>query len=158
MSKLVARHGVSEANDINSLAFGQPDAPLLPLGWEQAHDLGQKFEKNHGIIIATARVATSTMLRAEQTAEGAGFIHTTSYKTLDEVEHGLELTELRRCLDEQIVPDAALRQAELILASPPEEEILVTHGLVIIGLCELLGVKGNWQFKPKFCEIRELPI
>ena len=69
------------------------------------------------------------------------------------------LPELKDTIANRRHTRIALKAAELILESPPEERVWVTHGLVIASLCEVLGIANQFEhFVPKFCEIRELPI
>ena len=164
MSKLLVRHGLSKANDRNNvgaLAFGRPDAGLMELGRTNARDLNGIFRTNFGFIPEETPVATSDLLRTKETAREAGFLNLAHYACLNEVIHGMELPELRHMLRiERKVPTAASRQAERILTNPPTESIWFTHGLVIIGLCNVLGIEREHttRFVPEFCEIVELPI
>jgi hypothetical protein len=161
MTRLVIRHGLSEANNRNNvgtLAFASREAPLMEQGVEQAKHLRQYLFDSRGITTSDTRVATSTLERTQQTAREAGFTEIATYKALDEVEHGLELTELRAMLGRKELPDAALKAAELILGNPPTEGVWVSHGLVIAGLCQVIGANEDMRFIPRFCEIREIPI
>lgn len=162
MSKFVARHSLSEANNRENhgtLLFGHPDAELMPLGREMAQEMGQVFERVHGIIPVRTRVAVSKMLRSQETALEAGFTDLEEYEVLDEVDTKLPHPELKKSIADRQHSEVALTAAQRILDSPPEEEVWVTHGLVIASLCEVLGVADQFErFVPKFCEIRELPI
>jgi phosphohistidine phosphatase SixA len=161
MSILVIRHGLSEANNrhnAGSLAFASGEAPLMALGREQAHQLGEKLAAHYGIDVASQQVATSTLRRTQETAHEAGFTAITAYASLDEVKHGMELPDLRTALYKRHLPYAALVAVETILNDPPPEQVWITHGLVIAGLCEVLNVAQGERFIPKFCEVRELPV
>ncbi len=85
------------------------------------------------------------------------------YPQLNEVVHGYELTYLGQTLDAGQLPPAALATAEFLLANRPPEGIWITHGLVIAGLYEVLGLAPKRRLSrkeliPRFCEIRVLPI
>lgn len=160
--KLVVRHSLSEANNRDNYgkpAFGHADAPLMPEGRIIAQGMGIELESAYGIIPVTTAVAVSRMLRSQETATEAGFIDLNKYTALNEVDTRLPHPELRDAIDNRQHTAVALNRAELILRNPPKEKVWVTHGLVIAGLCEVLGLASQFEnFIPKFCEIRELPI
>lgn len=162
MSKFVGRHSLSEANNRNNYgkpAFGHPDAPLMPEGRGIAQGMGVEFEVVHGIIPITTPAAVSKMLRAQETAREAGFIDLTEYEILNEVDTKLPHPDLKATMAKRESTEVALNTAELILRNPPKENVWFTHGLVIAGLCDVLGIADQFEnFVPKFCEIRELPI
>lgn len=163
--KLTGRHSLSEANNRKNYgtpAFDNDDAPLMPEGRPMAQEMGRKFQELYGIIPATTPVAVSELRRTRETATEAGFVIVTPYAILNEVrEAKVQLThaELRASILRRENTPAALRVARLILEDPPEEDVMITHGLVIPALCEVLGVLHKFErFVPAFCEIRELPI
>lgn len=162
MSIHVIRHGLSEANNrnnIGTLAFAAKDAPLMGLGRDQARDRAKTLFADYGIDAKITPAATSELLRTQETAREMGFQVLRPYALLNEVEHGIEGSELRAMLDDGILPDAALRSAEAILEQPPDETVWVAHGLVIAGLSQALGVRDKFErLVPQFCEVRELPI
>jgi hypothetical protein len=162
MSRLVGRHSLSEANNRDNYgtpAFGHADAPLMSEGCSIAKKMGVEFQAVYGIIPATTPAAVSKMLRAQETASEAGFIDLSEYAILNEVDTRLPHPELKDAIANRRHTIVALKAAELILENPPEEHVWITHGLVIAGLCEVLGVANQFEhFVPKFCEIRELPI
>jgi hypothetical protein len=162
MPKLVGRHSLSEANNRNNYgtpAFGHAGAPLMPEGRSMAKEMGEEFRFVYGIIRVRTPVAVSKMLRSQETAREAGFILLREYECLNEVDTKLPLPELKESIINRRQTAAALKAAELLLQTPPPEEVWITHGLVIAGLCELLGIADRYEhFIPKFCEIRELPI
>jgi len=161
MSVLVIRHGLSEANNranLGTLAFASGEAPLMQLGIEQAWELNQRLRTEYDIDVGNTQVATSQLKRTQETAWEAGFHHLATYPVLNEVDHGMELPKLRTALHFKELPEAALKAAETILENPPTESIWITHGLVIAGLCQILGASQDARFIPRFCEIRELPI
>ncbi len=160
MSVLVVRHGLSEANNRNNLgnlAFASKDAPLMAKGRIQARSLGERLRTKHFAGIDSI-VATSELLRTKETANFAGFVATHPYESLNEVEHGVDLAALREMLDRKVLPIPAIEAAEALLNNPPTEDIWFTHGLVIAGLSQVLGIAQDERFIPKFCEVRELPI
>ncbi len=158
MELYVGRHGVSRANDKDSPAFGSPEAPLLPLGEDQAVAMGDEFTNKYAIIPETTAVAVSRLRRAQQSARRAGFIKLTINPLLDEVTTKMSQEELYDCLTNKYVPRASIEAAEKLLTTPPEQTVWITHGLVIAGLCEVLGVSNQYCFIPRFCEIRHLTL
>lgn len=164
MSKLLIRHGLSEANNrdnVGTMAFAAHDAPLMEPGKEQSRERAARLPLDYGIHIEAEPVAVSTMLRTWQTAECMGFTteNISCYELLDEVTHGMEGAALRALLDSGGLPDAAIEAAHTILNSPPEERVWVTHGLVIASLCSVLGVSDQFErLIPRFCEARLLHI
>lgn len=158
MEVYVARHGVSRANDKDSPAFGSAEAALLPAGEQQATDMGVEFSDKYSIIPESIGVAVSRLRRAQQSARCAGFIKLTITPLLDEVTTKMSQDELYDCLTNKYVPRASIEAAEKLLATPPEQTVWITHGLVIAGLCEVLGVPNEHRFIPRFCEIRQLTL
>lgn len=158
MSKLLVRHGVSEANDKSSLAYGSPEANLLPLGTQQATSLGLELVSGFGIVPAEEPVAISCMRRTRQTAQYAGFSTIHEFELLNEATSGLEMWEIHESLTKQQAPRTAIAKAEALLARPLSERVWITHGLVIAGLCEVLGIYKSERFIPRFCEIREIEL
>jgi len=160
---LVIRHSLSEANNranVGTPAFASAEAPLMDGGRIIAGVLGITLHENYHIDTSEAFAATSTMLRTPETAMCAGFdpSHLVAYPILDEVPKMREFAELRAMLDAGIVPPEAIEAAYRVLENPPQEEIWFTHGLVIAGLCKVLGVYQDARTVPKFCEVRELVI
>lgn len=159
MSIIVVRHGLSEANNhenIGTLAFGAADAPLMEKGREQARAVGTVLLDDYAIR-PDEPVAVSTYLRTQQTATEAGFTRQTQYEQLREVDHGMDLADLRAMLDANRIPDTAVAHAESLLGAMPPERVWFTHGLVIAGLCKVLDVYTD-RLKPRFGEVRELPL
>jgi phosphohistidine phosphatase SixA len=160
----VVRHAISEANNrenIGTLAFGSPDAPLMdPLGKDQARQVGRDFIEQHGIHPGRfGTVAVSTMRRTDQTAELAGFSRRKSYRQLDEVAHGLPGDVLKEMLKRKEVPGIALKVARELLYNAPPEQVWFTHGLIIAGLTQALGQRRRFDHpRPAFGEIREFTI
>ena len=163
MNKLVIRHGLSEANNRDNRgtpAFGSASAPLMAQGWEMAHDAGVFLRAHYNIEPAREVVATSTMLRTQQTALGAGCRpeRIITYACLDEVSDQRERAELRVMIDTGVVPPEAIEAAIRVLDAPPAEDIWFTHGLVIAGLSKVLGQHQDKRMIPRFCEVRQLFI
>lgn len=158
---VLARHALSGANDrnnIGTMAFASEQAPLIPLGIEQARTMGGVIVAKYGIDIATELVAVSEMKRTQQTASEAGFKKITPYAVLDEIRHGMDLQDLRDMLDEGELPPIAIRMAEETLANPPKERFWIAHGLRIAGICAVLGVHKEKRLIPRFCDLREISI
>lgn len=161
MSILAIRHGLSEANNRENYgtpAFGNPDAPLMPLGREQAAEMGRLLVRGHGLHLVAEPVAVSMMRRAQETAVIAGFRKLHLYSELNEVKGDLTDIELRTAIDARRPPEATRAAAQNLIEHPPEERIWVAHALLIATLCQELGVYQDERFIPKFCEIRELPF
>lgn len=161
MTKLLIRHGLSEANNRHNLgtpAYGSSEASLMAQGKEQAAALGVYLVKKYGIGVLSEPIATSSMRRTQETAQTAGFTNLTHYGILDEVPFGLLPERERPSLDHGI-PITALKKAEEILSNPPSENIWVTHGLVIAGLCRVMDIEDKYERTiPYFCEVREIPL
>ena len=158
MDVYIGRHGVSPANDKDSPAFGSTKAPLLPVGEEQATAMGNEFTNEYSIIPSATDVAVSELTRAQQTARCAGFTKLCITPLLNEVTTQMSQEELYDCLTNKYVPRASIEAAKRLLITPPEQIVWVTHGLVIAGLCEVLGVSNDYRFIPRFCEIRQLTL
>ncbi len=162
MSIHAIRHGLSEANNrnnIGTLAFAAKDAPLMEKGREQAREQALVLRAEHGINPVLTPVAVSELLRTQETAREMGFVSHRQDPLLNEVEHDMEGSALRQLLDSGGLPAAALRTAETLLEQRPQESVWVTHGLVIAGLCEVLGIAGQFErLIPRFCDVRVLPV
>jgi phosphohistidine phosphatase SixA len=156
MDILVVRHGLSDANNRESLAFGQAEAGLMLRGRDQAAALGSRLHREYNIDPKETNVAVSEFRRTYETATRAGFNRLIVYPTLNEVSHGMELVDLRMSLDEGRLPSVAIENAVSILENPPDETVWVTHGLVIAGLCAALGIYQSERLIPQFCEVRKL--
>lgn len=157
MKIIVARHGLSEANNqnnIGTIAFANPNALLMDLGKQQAKELGTQL-RSKGFDLNCA-VAVSELQRTQLTARFAGFKYLHKYSLLNEVSHGLPLLELRQLIDSKVLPQEAIDQANSLLNDPPKEQLWISHGLVIAGLCKVLKVHQNKRLIPNFCEIRDL--
>ncbi|MDQ5886602.1 MAG: hypothetical protein QG628_999 [Patescibacteria group bacterium] len=154
-----ARHGLSGANDQGNPAFASPEAKLLPTGVDQAVVLGSQTFPELGIDPSQTDVATSTFLRAQETAQHAGFGKITSYDSLDEIKHGLDYEGYMTMKQTRVLPLHALRAAEQTLIDPPLEKVWIFHGLRISAICQILGIYEDSEFLfPKFCEVRYIPI
>ncbi|HET8884536.1 MAG TPA: histidine phosphatase family protein [Candidatus Saccharimonadales bacterium] len=161
MSILVIRHGLSEANNRDNYgtpAFGNPEAPLMPMGRKQAAALGKLLVKDFGVDLANEPVAVSTMRRTQETAIAAGFTGLHLYPELNEEKGNMTDAETRAALQTRQPPEATLAAARLLIEHPPVEKIWITHALLIATICQELGVYQNERFTPKFCEVRELPL
>ena len=135
MTVLVARHGLSEANNAESLAFGKPEASLMETGIEQGRALGDTLRGSFSIDTNTAPVAVSELRRSQETAEAARFRNVTIDPLLNEVITSLPKPTLKEMIANKALPAEAIDVAEAILEDPPSEQIWITHGLVIAGLC-----------------------
>ena len=161
MSKLVARHGVSQANNRENYGtplFGNPEAGLMEDGMVQATTLGVKLKSEFGIVVASEIVAVSELRRSQQTATVAGFRWLHIYPELNEEKGGLSDAEIAQALETRRPPEATRIAARYLIEHPPEEKIWITHALLIATICQELGVYQSERFTPKFCEIRVLPM
>jgi phosphohistidine phosphatase SixA len=161
MNRIVIRHALSEANNRENYgtpAFGNPEAPLMKRGREQASTIGEFISDNYGINLASEPVAVSMMRRTQETAIVAGFRKLSLYPELNEEKGGMTDEETRIALDTRRPPEATIAAARLLLEQPPEEMVWVTHALLIATMCQELGVYQDYRFTPKFTEIRELHI
>lgn len=159
----VVRHGLSEANNRNNFgtpAFGNKSAPLMFEGRMAAARLKPLFKYTYNINPSTTPVATSELIRTQETALRAGFSALNTYATLNEVERGLTLDDKRAVRERGVIPHEALDAAEELLDNRPEENIWFTHGLLIAGLCKHLNIYQDPKYRiiPHFCEIRQLPL
>jgi hypothetical protein len=163
MSRLVIRHGLSQANNRENFAtpaFGHPDAGLMEQGVIDSVHLQQILAVDYSIDPSSTIAAVSELRRTWETANLAGFHSLRPYQSLNEVSGGLTYDEIAQIRETKKLPAFVLQAAEVTLNNPPEEEVWFTHGLLIAGMCKVLGVyqepvRRAW---PRFCEIRELPL
>ena len=161
MTKLVLRHGLSEANNIKNYgtpAFGNPEAPLMPEGIEQSAHAGEVLRAEYGLDVTSEPVAVSFMRRSQQTAIAGGFRWFHLYSELNEEKGGASDSEIKVIILKRRPPQATRDAAQYLISNPPTERVWVTHALLIATLCQELGVYQDMRFTPKFCEIRELPL
>ncbi len=164
MSKLVFRHGLSQANNRENYgtpAYGNPDASLMDEGIIHAANAGRMLRlPPYAIDPTNTIVAVSKMRRTWETANFAGFHTLRPYESLNEIGHGLTLEDKAQIKEAHILPVVALRAAEEVLKNPPEEDIWFTHGLLIASMCRVLDIYQDVDTRliPHFCEIRELPV
>lgn len=161
MSILIIRHGLSEANNRENYgtpAFGNPEAPLMPAGREQASALGELLVRDFSIELAEEPVAVSMMRRTQETAIVAGFRKLHLYPELNEEKGNMTDAETKTALQIRRPPEATITAAKLLIKHPPVEKIWVTHALLIATICQELGIYQAERFTPKFCEVRKLPL
>lgn len=130
----------------------------MQMGIGQARQMGTVLERDYGIDVSETPVAVSELRRSQETAFFAGFKRLVVYTSLNEIDHGLNLPDLRAMLDAGQLPAMANEGAAAILEDPPVEPVWITHGLVIAGLCAVTGIDQGSRLIPRFCEIRELPL
>lgn len=155
----LVRHGLSQANNRESAAFGANDAELMPAGIEHAKVAGQLLIGRYALLQVN-QVATSTMRRAQQTAEVAGFASFTAYPELDEVPVLIDghATERRERWHKGEFEPHILDHARNTLQYAPSEQIWFTRGLVIAGICKELGQYKDTHPIPRFGEVREIAL
>jgi len=138
---------------------GSPDT-LSALGEYAAAGMGKELlGKGFFVPGEDMRVALSRHPLAEETAYLAGFPDNRWVQSalLDEVELDMGPAALGAMLAKNKLPQAVLRHAALITEHPPEPRFWITHGLVIAGLCKVLGVPTR-PLVPDYGEIRMLPL
>lgn len=156
MKRLVIRHGHTGVTRDQRDAFGAEGPPLDELGQKQAVELRDALIKLR-VDPDTETVAVSEFLRTKQTAKLAGFQHIHASPLLNEIFTGMPGSELKAMIEFRQLPPIVLQKAQAILSNPPKENIWITHGLVIMGLREELGLKGD-PFDPLHCRILELDV
>ncbi len=161
------RHGRSTANDAEvpsgmtaeGLAFANKHAELTPKGEGQCDQLATVLPVDYKVDAYNTCVATSEYVRAQQTTRRLGFREslTTYYPQLNEVDHGMEVDTLRAMLGQNKIPSIAIQAAEEALRQPPTEGVWVSHGLLIAGMCIVLGTIDQFDRPvPYQCEVRRL--
>ena len=153
--KILVRHAQSYANRLTRLAFGVGGAELTEQGHEQSKILGATFDARS--IDKKQYVAVSELVRAQQTAASAGFIAQTVRPVLNELQTEQSPLEVTRNAANGILPKEAYDRAEELLRNPPPETIWFTHGLVIAGMRDVLGITAP-RLVPEFCEITEIEL
>ena len=157
----LVRHGLSYANNREHAAFGSPEAELMPRGIEQAHDARAVLLGQYALQTGLP-VATSTMTRARQMAQEAGFDTATTYSELDEID--LNLLNITDYAAERArwkagdLHQSVLEQAQQTLDVAPVEQVWFTHGLRIAGICRLLDQHQDARTIPDFGEVRQITI
>ncbi len=159
----VIRHAHSQAN-IRSryVALGKRNARLTGEGRKKARQTSRLFPTKYGITPHNTPVAVSQLRRTQQTAEVLGFKKMKSYPQLNEVELGLRPGETHRLLANHDLPDIVIEAAEKLLRKPPPEQVWVTHGLLVAGLCAirrtLIQLPREEVPVPFTCEVRLVEI
>lgn len=156
MKRYVIRHGETGVKRGERSQYGKTGPPIDAQGKKQSIELGKKLV-DLGVEISSEPVAVSEYLRTRQTAELAGFKSLHENPLLNEVFTGLTPGELKSLLERKQLPDVVLEKARAILDNPPVEKVWITHGLVIMGLRQLLGTQAD-PFDPPKCEVFEMEI
>ncbi|MCL2173717.1 histidine phosphatase family protein [Candidatus Saccharibacteria bacterium] len=157
---LLIRHALSEANNRDNIGkpiHGSWGAPLMDEGREQAKELGKTLETIYGIDVANTPVAVSEIRRAQETAEYAGFTELQAYSSLNEFDAD-DWPGLLQDLADGHPPRQLLDCARELLANPPEENIWITHGVLIAAIGYVLRVERYGRQYPYFCEITPITI
>lgn len=147
----IYRHGQSFAN-INGFALEGREERLTRKGVDQATGLGAE------LALGRQEVATSTFRRAKETALYAGFV-CVEYTLLDEIQTESSRQEILRDAMRGILPYEVHQRANDILENPPDQEIWITHALVIAGLRyeQEEGLKGR-ELISRYCESTVIEI
>lgn len=156
MQHLIIRHGFTGVKRDDRKLYGLEGPPLNETGIKQSLDLRQELLQR-GVNLAKASVAVSELLRTRLTAEHAGFVNITVNSVLNEINTGMKNMELKAFLQTQSLPEVVLQCARAILDKPPQENIWITHGLVIMGLRQLLDLPSD-PFDPPNCSITLIDI
>ncbi len=154
MKRFVIRHGHTGVKRGDRSKYGSEGPPLDALGRKQATALRTALLKLN-VDPGVEAVAVSEFLRTKTTAELAGFTDIQVRPVLNEIFTGLPVMDLKAFIDKRELPAVVLAKAQAILDNPPKERVWVTHGLVIMGLKELLGIKDD-PFDPIHCEVLEI--
>lgn len=156
MKRYIARHGHTGVTRDQRLQFGKSGPPLDTKGQKQAKELQFKL-LSMGVDAQTTPVVVSEYLRTRQTAELAGFQVIGENSLINEIFTGIPNETLKGMVSKQKLPQIVLDKAQAILDNPPEQKVWITHGLVIMGLRQLLGINAE-PFDPPHCEVIELEI
>lgn len=154
---IIIRHAKAEGGRHDRHLFPKEGAPLIEDGREAASLLTRKLLAL-GVDPAHQPVAVSELIRTHQTAEAAGFKTIKVYSVLNEVNSDLTPAKLDALIGERIVPKQALSAAKRLLKSPPAENVWITHGMLIAGLAEELGMAKNTLYIPEMASAIEIII
>src|SRR6266496_742944 len=146
------RHAHSVANvteapasmPAEDLAFANRSAGLTERGENECRHLAPQLPIRYGINPSETPVAVSTFERPKLTAVRLGFVTIRAYSELDEVDYGMNLEELRAQLRENLIPRVAIEAARATLAQAPDEDVWITHALLIGGICIELGIVDRY--------------
>lgn len=152
MEVLLIRHAQTDGKPLSEV-----DGPeLSEFGRAQARGLRGELTRR-GIDVSTVAAAVSALLRARQTAADAGLVNTAVYPLLNEV-NTADPSRTPKLLDQGLLPEEALAAADALLRDPPRQQIWVTHGLVMMGLLERLGMTDPEHFVPGYCQVIPIQI
>ncbi len=154
MNYLVIRHAKTDANRLTRALFGKTGAPVNDEGKQQIEKLRLEL-LGLNINLDIEPVAVSELMRTNQTAELAGFSNITINPLLNEV-NTADPKQTLELVAQGKLPEEAITAANALLANPPKQKIWVTHGLVMAGLLEVLGLADTKDRIPKHCEIVEI--
>ena len=157
------RHAESTANKTSApaamsaedLAFKNRSAGLTDEGELQCVELALALQTDHGIYPPETPVAVSNYERTRLTAKKLGFLTINTYPEIDEVEHNMDLEELRTQLRRNEIPTIAVEAGRSALKQAPSEDVWIAHGLLIAGICIELGTANQYDRPvPEKCEVR----
>lgn len=161
MQVLLVRHAESYANKADFTAFGNEDSPLTEHGEQEAFNLGHRLIHEYGVDLGTVPAA-SEFTRAQQTAQGAGFVDFDVLPILNESDLDpaeFDWTDANKPMDKHVrehwVPFETLNRAEQFLHDVRMHKInypvYFTHGLFIASalmFCEEVGLPQSRTFDP----------
>ncbi|MDQ5913311.1 MAG: alpha-ribazole phosphatase [Patescibacteria group bacterium] len=153
---LLIRHAKAIGGRFDRHLYPKEGAPLSDQGIKDAKHLSVQLENEK--IDLKQTVAVSELIRTKQTAIYAGFQHVRIYDTLNEIESGMPEPELEKLLKNIEVPKKAITAAKRLLNSPPEEDIWVTHGMLIAGIGHVLNIPTTDLYIPDMASITKIHI
>lgn len=150
------RHAKSIGGRFDRHLFPKEGAPLSDQGIEDAKLL--KVDLHDKKIDLSQTVAVSELIRTKQTAVYAGFKYLKTYPTLNEIDSRLLPAELDEMIKNKGVPERAITAAQKLLENPPEEDVWVTHGMLIAGIGHVLQIPTADLYIPAMTSITRIVI
>ena len=153
---LLIRHAKAIGGRYDRHLFPEEGAPLSDQGVEDAKSLNDTLQNLN--IDFQQTVAVSELLRTKQTAIYAGFQYVKQYDVLNEIDSGMAEPELEELIKNKEVPRQAVIAAKRLLKNPPEEDIWVTHGMLIAGIGHVLNIPTTDLYIPDMASITKIVI
>ncbi len=150
------RHAKASGGRYDRHLFPKEGAPLSDQGINDAKQL--KFKLLNENIDFQQTVAVSELVRTKQTAINAGFQHLKAYSMLNEIDSGMPELELEKFIKNKQVPKKAVIAAKRLLKNPPDEDIWVTHGMLIAGIGHVLKIPTTDFYIPDMASITKIVI
>ena len=101
--------------------------------------------------------AVSELYRTHQTATYLGFLGMEVYRSLNELQSDLSREQIREQLERSnsMLRRQARTQAVTLFEKPPPVKFLITHGGLMVGMADVLGLKFK-TIVPECLEVREM--